>query len=824
MLPKILRRRWLLLLMLGVPAYLGGGYLSLRHAPEVRLGIAVDREMAIERATEYASEIGFPVLGWKPFLITRTNEDLQFYYRKQLAEAATGGGVGWRVGQRFVPEATIGVKFRAPDGSESVEVLLDVKGEPLGYEQTASRVVPTADLGELEAQRVALRALRVRMRGTGIVVPAKLPLGEIVRGEIATRRYVWRWQLPEAPELLLQSELKVRGTRLVADLVTATIDPDYARTTLRGDSPLKIVSIVLYTLAVFLVLLFGIFRFVQRVQEKEVSYSRSVIFGLLIAGILSATLLTTDVPTYDTLANPDFPVPEWSVVFSVLLTHLLIGLFLGLAYASGEGDLREPYPGKLTSLDALLTGNIFSRNVGRAFLIGWALGGWIFLGQEVAILPWAAGGIWGPELGTLDAWFGKAPWLFGWFGWVTDVILVIMIGLLLPLPFLYRRFQSRRVMLPAMAVTLWIACSAPYLPLRPWEAVLVFAIPRMAFTFLAFLEFDLLTAVIALAAPTFVGNTISLLAQPVPSLHESGMVSVGLALALLGLALVLSLRGRSYREEEVRPVYARYLAERLGMQAEVSAAREAQVRLMPERIPTFDRFAIAAECLPAFEVGGDFYDLIELEPGKVAVVIAEGGGQGLGSALSIAFAKGFLLPKLKGETRLDGGPTELMRALRSQLAPRVDDETNLGFVLAFIDATEGVLRYARSGNFPIVRLALPDTAPANAPLPLVEPSEITKLFPSPAGSDHPIRIIEGEALLPAGASVLFLTDGIVKNLTLQQMDLDLLSPRSGMDWGRSSQADLQESLSRAVKQISKVSRRAGAEDDLTAVLVRIGEG
>ena len=824
MLPLILRRRWLLLLLMGVPAYLGGGYLSLRHAPEVRLGVAVDRQMVIERAMEYANEIGFPVIGWKPFLVTRTNEDLQFYYRKQLAEMAKGGGAGWRIGQRFVPEATLGVKFRAPDGSESLEILLDVKGEPLGYEQTVSRVVPTADLGEMEAQRVALRALRSRMRGTGVEVPSKLPLGEIVRGEVATRRYVWRWKLPEASELFLQSELKVRGTRLVADLVTATIEPGYARKTLRGDSPLKIVSIVLYTLAVLLVLLFGIFRFVQRVQEKEVSYTRSVIFGLLIAAILSGTLLTTDIPTYDTLANPDFPVPEWSVVFSVLLTHLLAGLFLGLAYASGEGDLREPYPGKLTSLDALLTGKIFSQNVGRAFLIGWALGGWIFLCQELAILPWAAGGIWGPEISSLDAWFGKAPWLFGWFGWVTDVILVIMIGLLLPLPFLYRRFQSRRIMLPVIAVTLWIACSAPYLPLRPWEAVLVFAIPRMAFTFLAFLEFDLLTAVIALAAPTFVGNTISLLSQPVPSLQTSGVISVALALLLLSLAVLLSFRGRSYREEEVRPVYARYLAERLAMQAEVSAAREAQIRLMPERVPTFDRFAIAAECLPAFEVGGDFYDLIELEPGKVAVVIAEGGGQGLGSALSIAFAKGFLLPKLKGETHLDSSPAELMRGLRSQLVPRVDDETYLGFVLAFIDATEGTLRYARSGNFPIVRLALPHLAATDDPVPLIEPAEVTKLFPSPAGQDHPIKVVEGQSVLPVGASVLFLTDGIVKNLAQQQLELNLLSPRPILDQIRSTQADLQESLTRSVKQIARASRRAGAEDDLTAVIVRVGEG
>jgi serine/threonine protein phosphatase PrpC len=71
--------------------------------------------------------------------------------------------------------------------------------------------------------------------------------------------------------------------------------------------------------------------------------------------------------------------------------------------------------------------------------------------------------------------------------------------------------------------------------------------------------------------------------------------------------------------------------------------------------------------------------------------------------------------------------------------------------------------------------------------------------------------------------VLFLTDGIVKNLAQQQLEMDLLSPRPILDQMSSTQADLQESLARSVKQIARASRRAGAEDDLTAVIVRVGE-
>jgi hypothetical protein len=54
---------------------------------------------------------------------------------------------------------------------------------------------------------------------------------------------------------------------------------------------------------------------------------------------------------------------------------------------------------------------------------------------------------------------------------------------------------------------------------------------------------------------------------------------------MLAIEAFLSFRGISYQEGEVRPLYAQNLAERLSMQAEIGAAREVQVRLMPESLP-----------------------------------------------------------------------------------------------------------------------------------------------------------------------------------------------------------------------------------------------
>jgi hypothetical protein len=61
------------------------------------------------------------------------------------------------------------------------------------------------------------------------------------------------------------------------------------------------------------------------------------------------------------------------------MAYSVVGLFIGLDYESGEGDIRESYPGELTSLDALFTGRLFSQSVSRSVLIGRAIGGWTLL-------------------------------------------------------------------------------------------------------------------------------------------------------------------------------------------------------------------------------------------------------------------------------------------------------------------------------------------------------------------------------------------------------------------------------------------------------------
>jgi serine phosphatase RsbU (regulator of sigma subunit) len=826
MIPEIMlinktRWVWIILFALSPLAYLVGSGLLYKYDPNLKVGFEIDRQSAIEDAARFAASRGIDVTGWKGLCRVGKSDDLLFYYR--LDKGKEG-----QIARQLAPDIVIGVRFRSPDESESLEVQLGPDGRALGYSRTLSRQRDMGEIAEPEARRMAVEALKARLASHGISSDINLTLEEDVQTAAVTRKYTWKWPLTTIPELTVRSEISFRGGALTGDTVRVDIDPAFAKSNLNSGSKLRIVFGVAYGLLFAAVLIFGLYRFVQRVKQREISYSRIAMVTIVFASMLSLFLLLTDIVFYDIAAGHDSGIPDWLlnsfVYFSVTMFYVVIGLFIGFAYGSGEGDIRESHPGKLTSLDALVTGRIFSQNVSRAFLIGCALGGWVlWLGAE-AFQPWQGKPGAGEGFGEFNPWFGYLPLMSPLIMAAMDVMPITVIGLLIPLPFLHRRFSSRRAIIVSSSIFVWLACAGPYLGFRPMTAILLMAAARAFFFLLAFFCFDLLTAIFCLAAPTCWGIIMQMMAQPSKGLYDSGVISLAIAAVSILVAFVFAFRGRFYREDDVRPVYAERLAERVSMQAEASAAREAQKRLMPERLPSLSNFSIAACCNPAHEVGGDFYDMFELEDDKLGILIAEGGGKGLGSALSVAFAKGFLTPRILGDSQSDNSPTEIMRGLQDRLAAMLDDEAGIGLAYVVIDAGDGTLRYARVGTHPVIMIAN-ETSPGRLSFP--EEREIKFKSATSAKSDGragaDISVIEGSYSLGEGDSVAMLTDGIIKNWKNDNTTPDAELSKVLNNAGGADSASLQAALDKNVKAGSKRARKQMTDDDLTAVIVKLNQ-
>ena len=76
-------------------------------------------------------------------------------------------------------------------------------------------------------------------------------------------------------------------------------------------------------------------------------------------------------------------------------------------------------------------------------------------------------------------------------------------------------------------------------------------------------------------------------------------------------------------EEELKGI----TAEKNRIESEVKMATLVQEGFLPEMTPIIPGFTFAAKTVPAKFVGGDFYDFIDLEPGKLGMVLGDVSGQ-----------------------------------------------------------------------------------------------------------------------------------------------------------------------------------------------------
>jgi serine phosphatase RsbU (regulator of sigma subunit) len=801
------------LLALSPLAYLAGVALIRKYDPNTHIGFEVGRREAIRAAADYAGSRGVNVNGWSSGVQVDADNDRYFYYRLHQSSEINRA-------TRIAPEAVIRVLFISPDGRERMQVSLGKEGRPLGFERTLPSNLEIPDPGETATRALAETAFR-NLTQQDASAPLDAPeLKEERKFNRVTRSYSWRLSMPTLPELDLRAEISVLGNVVTKEQVTSKFDEAYARDNFINRHIASKLAMIPFALYVMFMAIYGLHRYIQRTRQKEVSHVRS----LLVCGLMAVAFMMMSLQTDFLIFNGSQGVEQWSVSLIILLISgtmfLLLGAFLGMAYGSGEGDMREAYPGKLTSLDALITGRVFSRNVGRAICIGAAIGGWTLFARVLILLPWSLR----PDMGqgladrSYTVLFGHLTWaiplLMPFFAVVSAVI-----GLLLPLSFLHhRRLRSKKLSLALLALMSLIS-SALVFQEQPvtFMAGLLTAIIVTASLLVSFFVFDLLTAIINIAAPALFIFIIYFLAQPAASLNRAGYVAGGVALALLALAVFVWYRGREYRDDEVRPLYARNLAHRLGLQAEVSAAREAQTRLMPQELPRLSGLNVAASCLPARVVGGDFYDLFVFDENKLGIFVAEGGGRGLGAALTIAFAKGFMMPRIGAGY----SPSDIICSLQTQLAPLLEQDEELAFAYAVVDTSQKTLAYARTGHYPQVITSRNGQQRQQDHINRTREEHELKIPLSAATPDANCIVREATIQLDEGDAITFVTDGVVRSLPADKK-ISIEEWAHGLFAREARQANrtLQQSLDKALERRARHIKKIGIEDDLTAVVIR----
>jgi sigma-B regulation protein RsbU (phosphoserine phosphatase) len=128
-------------------------------------------------------------------------------------------------------------------------------------------------------------------------------------------------------------------------------------------------------------------------------------------------------------------------------------------------------------------------------------------------------------------------------------------------------------------------------------------------------------------------------------------------------------------------------------------AEEVQRSLLPRSAPALPELDIAGSSIYCDEVGGDYYDYLELPENRLGIVVTDAAGHGVGSALHMTTARAFLRSGIASYR----GPAELLHRVNRHLYPD-SYETGRFITLFFleIDTENRVLRWLRAGNDPAI--------------------------------------------------------------------------------------------------------------------------
>jgi sigma-B regulation protein RsbU (phosphoserine phosphatase) len=221
---------------------------------------------------------------------------------------------------------------------------------------------------------------------------------------------------------------------------------------------------------------------------------------------------------------------------------------------------------------------------------------------------------------------------------------------------------------------------------------------------------DVLTYLAILLPVSAASSLLSSLVWNILSRGTGGMFRIGwgdirvgiFVTAITGASLFIAERRRVHLEARNRELENQVSLGKLRLEkqeAELKAAHEIQVHLLPREIPQVHGLQVSCAWQPAQSVGGDYFDVLALAPGQMGVCLADVSGKGITAALLMANLQALVRGLAPGSS----GPAELCRKLNEVLCQSVAPEKFVTLFYGLIDREMQTLRFENAGHcYPIV--------------------------------------------------------------------------------------------------------------------------
>ena len=564
----------------------------------------------------------------------------------------------------------------------SISVRLSGTGKIVGFER---KIPDTLALPSMTIDEAKMYALSILQRFCAI--PGVRELGQAASertiGMSNRSDYEFTWNTPYPPLTnAVQTKVLISGSTIASIETQFNVPDDFAKPPF--ESGIKVIVILLSAVAIVALIVLAFRRF----RSFEIGFRVAIAVGI-------ATALWVGLEIYLSARSE----MGWELFLSMFFGPLFVGGGLMLIWAVSESVGRETWNEKFISLDLLTHGHVFHSRIGSSLLRGVAvgLGSWaLWLVMIAAVGLWTP--VWLLPSGENILKMFKVPTpsliVFAHNFYASAYVLALFV--LFSVSFLRRFLSSPVLLILGSALALGLMSQGEIFPL---EAGIILHIVVSALIIWSFYRYDVLTAFIAIYTMAIARDSGGLWMAGHVHYTSAAMVIAVFFGVLVATSVAVQFRRKEITDfDTIVPVFAKHITERQRLQQELEIARQVQMSFLPKSDPKMNGLDIASRCVPALEVGGDYYDFVPFGSRKLGVAIGDVSGKGTQAAFYMTLAKGFL----RALSTPSGSVSEVLKQINKLFYDNVERGAFISMVYGIFDMGKKNLRLTRAGHNPVL--------------------------------------------------------------------------------------------------------------------------
>lgn len=556
------------------------------------------------------------------------------------------------------------------------------------------------------------------------------------------------------------------------------------------------VSFLLRILLIAGGLIIAFVMIIKQLRRDAIDFQFSFFYSALLTSPIIA-IVVADLPTLVDEGYSSTIVENFYLLSSSTFLWLILLLLTTPLVALNDSLVRQKWPDKINTFDSLLRGNLRLQPVGKAILQGLSIGlGALGLSSILNAILVSYGGY--THRIFITPLSGSLAFVWATFCALGQALVIGFVALFVATLISLRFHGIYTAMLTGLVwLILLTSTNERYSSLLNFAA---FALIHASVTVYLVYKRDLLTLITAhfssllcLAAVemVFLGGRVYLL---------NGLA----AFAVLGIVAYASKRiadgEQSIPVVDYVPKYIKKLKARERIERDIEIARELQFQFLPQQLPVHSRFEIATLFNPAHEVGGDYYDFVELGSDRLGIVIADVSGKGIPAAFYMTMVKGIM----QTQAHQEDTPADLLKQINRVVYKCTGSNIFITLFYAIIDAGQGTLTYSNAGHNPPLLISQNGCTRE-----LDRGGMVLGVMPKPTYEEETITLSQGDRLL------LF-TDGVIETTDVLGEEFGTERLISILKQNFSSPAETINAIS---KELSTFSAGTPQADDTTMIIV-----